>query len=116
MGKIFQKPEAMADTITHYCPGCTHGVAHRLVAEAIDELVVPAHQRDGVITVVVETRVGHVAQYNRNRNLSRLQLVCLIPLRTRTHTDQQPGCDHSQYEQIPAFRQDSVPQFREFNI
>ena len=33
MGKIFQKPEALADTITHYCPGCTHGVAHRLVAE-----------------------------------------------------------------------------------
>jgi 2-oxoglutarate ferredoxin oxidoreductase subunit beta len=38
MGKTFQKPEAMADTITHYCPGCTHGVAHRLVAEVIDEL------------------------------------------------------------------------------
>jgi 2-oxoglutarate ferredoxin oxidoreductase subunit beta len=29
MGKTFQRPEAMADTITHYCPGCTHGVAHR---------------------------------------------------------------------------------------
>ena len=38
MGKTFDKPEALADTITHYCPGCTHGVAHRLVAEVIDEL------------------------------------------------------------------------------
>jgi 2-oxoglutarate ferredoxin oxidoreductase subunit beta len=38
MGKTFQKPEALADQITHYCPGCTHGVAHRLVAEVIDEL------------------------------------------------------------------------------
>ena len=38
MGKTFQKPVALADTITHYCPGCTHGVAHRLVAEVIDEL------------------------------------------------------------------------------
>ena len=38
MGKTFQKPEALADTITHYCPGCTHGIAHRLVAEVIDEL------------------------------------------------------------------------------
>ena len=38
MGKTFQKPEALSDTITHYCPGCTHGVAHRLVAETIDEL------------------------------------------------------------------------------
>ena len=38
MGKVFQRPEALADTPTHYCPGCTHGVAHRLIAEVIDEL------------------------------------------------------------------------------
>jgi 2-oxoglutarate ferredoxin oxidoreductase subunit beta len=38
MGKTFQKPAALADTVTHYCPGCTHGVIHRLVAEVIDEL------------------------------------------------------------------------------
>jgi 2-oxoglutarate ferredoxin oxidoreductase subunit beta len=31
-------PEALADAPTHYCPGCTHGVAQRLVAEVIDEL------------------------------------------------------------------------------
>ena len=35
---IFKRPEAMKDAITHYCPGCTHGVIHRLVAETIDEL------------------------------------------------------------------------------
>ena len=38
MGKAFHRPEALADVVTHYCPGCTHGVAHRLVAEVIDEL------------------------------------------------------------------------------
>jgi 2-oxoglutarate/2-oxoacid ferredoxin oxidoreductase subunit beta len=38
MGKTFKKPEALSDAHTHYCPGCTHGVIHRLVAEAIDEL------------------------------------------------------------------------------
>ncbi len=38
MGKTFSKPEALSDAHTHYCPGCTHGVIHRLVAEAIDEL------------------------------------------------------------------------------
>jgi len=38
MGKTFHRPDALADTITHYCPGCTHGVAHRLIAEVIDEL------------------------------------------------------------------------------
>jgi len=35
---IFEKPEALTDRITHYCPGCTHGIIHRLVAESLDEL------------------------------------------------------------------------------
>ena len=35
---IYQYPEALKETHTHYCPGCTHGIGHRLVAEAIDEL------------------------------------------------------------------------------
>ena len=35
---VFDKPKAMADAPMHYCPGCTHGIVHRLVAEAIDEL------------------------------------------------------------------------------
>lgn len=34
----YARPAALAETYTHYCPGCTHGVAHRLVAEVIDEL------------------------------------------------------------------------------
>jgi 2-oxoglutarate ferredoxin oxidoreductase subunit beta len=38
MGKTFSRPEALSDAHTHYCPGCTHGIAHRLVAEVIDEL------------------------------------------------------------------------------
>ena len=38
MGKTFSKPKALTDVPTHYCPGCTHGIAHRLVAETIDEL------------------------------------------------------------------------------
>ncbi len=38
MGKTFKKPEALSENHTHYCPGCTHGVIHRLVAEVIDEL------------------------------------------------------------------------------
>jgi 2-oxoglutarate ferredoxin oxidoreductase subunit beta len=35
---VFERPTALADVVTHYCPGCTHGVIHRLVAEVIDEL------------------------------------------------------------------------------
>ena len=38
MGIVFQKPKAITDVPMHYCPGCTHGIIHRLVAEAIDEL------------------------------------------------------------------------------
>ena len=38
MAKLFQRPKSMFDVSTHYCPGCTHGVIHRLVAEAIDAL------------------------------------------------------------------------------
>lgn len=40
MEKVFGKPEALQDRVFHYCPGCTHGIIHRLVAEAIDELKV----------------------------------------------------------------------------
>lgn len=38
MAVVFQKPHALTDKATHYCPGCTHGIIHRLVAECIDEL------------------------------------------------------------------------------
>jgi len=38
MEKIFGRPESLNDIPTHYCPGCGHGIAHRLVAEAIDDL------------------------------------------------------------------------------
>ncbi len=35
---VFEKPKALTDAPFHYCPGCTHGIVHRLVAEVIDEL------------------------------------------------------------------------------
>lgn len=35
---VYERPESLKETITHYCPGCTHGVAHRLIAEVIDEM------------------------------------------------------------------------------
>lgn len=34
----FKRPVALEDVNMHYCPGCTHGIIHRLVAQAIDEL------------------------------------------------------------------------------
>jgi 2-oxoglutarate ferredoxin oxidoreductase subunit beta len=35
---VYQRPKSFTDVITHYCPGCTHGVAHRLIAEVLDEM------------------------------------------------------------------------------
>lgn len=35
---VYSRPQSLTDVYTHYCPGCTHGIAHRLVAEVLDEL------------------------------------------------------------------------------
>jgi 2-oxoglutarate/2-oxoacid ferredoxin oxidoreductase subunit beta len=36
--QIFKKPKYLKDAVFHYCPGCGHGITHRLVAEIIEEL------------------------------------------------------------------------------
>jgi len=36
--KVFGRPESLRDNPTHYCPGCGHSIAHRLVAECLDEM------------------------------------------------------------------------------
>ena len=38
MSVVFDKPKSLNDNVLHYCPGCTHGIVHRLVAEVIDEI------------------------------------------------------------------------------
>ncbi len=38
MDIIFNRPDGLVDVPTHYCPGCTHGIIHRLVGEALEEL------------------------------------------------------------------------------
>jgi 2-oxoglutarate ferredoxin oxidoreductase subunit beta len=35
---VYQRPESLTEVSTHYCPGCTHGVATRLIAEVLDEM------------------------------------------------------------------------------
>lgn len=35
---VFEKTAGLTDQVTHYCPGCTHGIIHRLVAETLEEL------------------------------------------------------------------------------
>lgn len=38
MAVVFERPKSLIEVTTHYCPGCTHGIIHRLVAEVMDEL------------------------------------------------------------------------------
>lgn len=38
MATVFKKTNMLTDTPFHYCPGCTHGIAHRLVAEVLEEM------------------------------------------------------------------------------
>jgi 2-oxoglutarate ferredoxin oxidoreductase subunit beta len=38
METVFKRTPTLKDCITHYCPGCGHGIVHRLIAETIDEL------------------------------------------------------------------------------
>ncbi len=38
MKKVFTHPKSLRNISTHYCPGCGHGIAHRLIAEVVDEL------------------------------------------------------------------------------
>lgn len=38
MAVVFDRPKSLLDVPTHYCPGCIHGIIHRLIAEVIDEL------------------------------------------------------------------------------
>ena len=50
MAVVFEKTKALTDVPFHYCPGCTHGIVHRLVAEVLDELGVVG-QSVGVASV-----------------------------------------------------------------
>jgi 2-oxoglutarate ferredoxin oxidoreductase subunit beta len=36
--KVYSRPESLTGITSHYCPGCTHGVAHRIIAEVLDEM------------------------------------------------------------------------------
>lgn len=47
---VYSRPGSFTDVATHYCPGCTHGVAHRLIAETLDEMGV-AEKTIGVAPV-----------------------------------------------------------------
>ena len=40
---VYTKPALITDNVMHYCPGCSHGTVHKLVAEVIEEKIGRAH-------------------------------------------------------------------------
>lgn len=38
MAVVFERPKSLLDVPTHYCPGCTHGIVHRIICEILDEM------------------------------------------------------------------------------
>ena len=44
MAVVFERPKSLIDVPTHYCPGCTHGIVHRILCEVIDEM--------GIVTIM----------------------------------------------------------------
>ena len=55
---VFERPHSLLDVPLHYCPGCTHGIIHRLVAQAIDDLGIEGK------TVGIAPVGGSVLAYN----------------------------------------------------
>ncbi len=58
MSVVFEKTQLLTDKPFHYCPGCNHGIIHRLVAESIDELVQEGKLEAGNVIGLVFTYQG----------------------------------------------------------
>lgn len=61
---VYTKPRLMNDNPMHYCPGCSHGVVHKLIAEVIDEMGIEeetigiAPVGCAVLPIIISTSIG----------------------------------------------------------
>ena len=46
MAIVFQKPHALTDAVLHYCPGCPHGIIHRLAGEGVAVIVLSSEAQE----------------------------------------------------------------------
>ena len=69
MAKVFEKTKMLTDAPFHYCPGCTHGIAHRLVAEVLEEIGAEGHWMQRVCIQLFQLR--YVAGVARSRSRGR---------------------------------------------
>lgn len=61
MKTVFKKTTGLTDLQTHYCPGCTHGIVHRLVAEVLEEM---GRVEDAIAVVPVGCSVLATSYFN----------------------------------------------------
>ena len=80
MSVVFEKPHSLCDVNLHYCPGCTHGIIHRLVCEVIDEMGIEGntvgicpvgcsvftYQGDGDLAAIGTAETVHAATRGEN--------------------------------------------------
>ena len=70
---VYQKPTLMNDTPMHYCPGCSHGMVHKLIAEVVEEMGLTDHlvftyQGDGDLACIGTGETIH--SLNRGDNIA----------------------------------------------
>ena len=73
MATVFEKPKSLTDAPFHYCPGCPHGIIHRLVAEVMDELDI-----EGKAIGVAPATVSQYLSGRAQPSLATLSKLCAV--------------------------------------
>jgi len=76
MKQVFKRPKALVDIPTHFCPGCHHGIIHRLVAECIDRYgVMPEEAANLLLKIMLKVLSMHAGVKRLDLNGSNLALA-----------------------------------------
>ena len=68
MAVVCERPHALIDVPTHYCPGCTHGIVHRILAEVMDEMGIESspgvnEKRSDIIQMIKLGTAGNMKRF-----------------------------------------------------
>ena len=87
MAIVYEKSKGLTDVELHYCPGCTHGIVHKLVAEVLEELGYRVESYE-LLGAILDT-------YNLIR-----RITCSIFFHCKVDTAKQEKTDRTEAEQI----------------